>query len=202
MKNYISINNHQIVLTDDQVEEIRRSLNLPKIRLADVPAGDTVKIGDHEMIVLEHLDGTTFLLRKDLLKKRQEFGESNLYVGSYVDVLCQEFGAEIAAIVGDENIALHELDLTADDGLKDYGTIQRYASLLTADRARRYVEILDKYKIDAYWCLATPYSTPTHSDSSWIKCVSPSGRINNVNYDGDCGVRPFCILNSNIFVSN
>ena len=202
MKNYISINNRRIELTDDQIEKIRSSLDMKTTKLGNVPAGETVKIGKHEMIVLEHLEGTTFLLRKDLLKERQEFGESNLYVGSYVDVLCQEFGAEIAAIVGDDNVILHEVDLTADDGLKDYGTIQRYASLLTADQARRYVEVLDMHKVDVWWWLATPWSTPKHNNSTWIKCVSPSGDFNRGNFYFDNGVRPFCILNSNIFVSN
>ena len=203
MNNYISINNQHIYLTDEQVEKIKHSFGEPVcgIKLADVLAGDTVKIGVHEMIVLEQIGTATLLLRKDLLRDDQKFGTNNNYDGSYVDLICQEFAKELAAVVGEDNVILHDVDLTSDDGLKDYGTIKRYASLLTAEQARRYVQFLDKYKLDAWWWLATPWSALTHGDSSWVKCVSPSGRISGNYYDVDFGVRPFCILKSNIFVS-
>ena len=203
MDNYISINNQRIDLTYEQVEKIKDSLKVSvcDMKLADVSAGETAKIGDHEMIVLEHTGDTTLLLLKGLLKDDQEFGENNNYNGSYVDAICQEFAKEIAAIVGESNIVLHDVDLTSDDGLKDYGTIQRHASLLTADQARRYVQILDKHKLDAWWWLATPWSTPAHGATSLIKCVSPSGYVVNGYYGLDIGVRPFCILKSDIFVS-
>ena len=204
MRNYISINNQRIDLTDEQVEKIRNCFNLPvsDTKLADVPAGDTVNIGDHEMIVLEQIGTAALLLRKDLLRESQEFGSNNNYDGSYVDAICQEFAKEIAAAVGEDNILLHDVDLTSDDGLKDYGVIRRKASLLTTEQARRYVELLDKYKLDAWWWLATPWSTPTHGDSACVKCVSPSGSIVGSRlYGHGGGVRPFCILKSNIFVS-
>ena len=203
MRNYISINNQQIDLTDEQVEKIRSCFSLPvsDTKLADVPVGDTVKIGDHEMIVLEQLGTVTLLLRKDLLRESQEFGSNNNYDGSYVDAICQEFAKEIAAAVGEDNILLHDVDLTSDDGLKDYGVIRRKASLLTTEQARRYVQLLDKYKLDAWWWLATSWSTPTHGDSTWGMCVSPSGIIDYFRYGRGIGVRPFCILKSNIFVS-
>ena len=204
MSNYISINNQHIELTDEQVEKIQNCFSLPvrNMKLADVLVGDTVKIGEHEMIALEQIGTATLLLRKDLLRESQEFGSNNNYDGSYVDDICREFAKEIAAIVGEDNILLHDVDLTSDDGLKDYGVIQRKASLLTTEQARRYVGILDKFKLDAWWWLATPWSTPTHDDSGWIKCVSPSGLIDSGYYNYDYGVRPFCILKSNIFVSN
>lgn len=129
------------------------------------------------------------------------FGENNNYNGSAVDTRCNVFAEEIAAIIGEDNILLHTVDLTSDDGLKDYGMVERYASLLTADRYRKYVEILDKFPNKAYWWLATAYSTPRHDDKTWIKCVSPAGRIGTGNCSNDFGVRPFCILKSHIFVS-
>ena len=201
MKNYISINGQKIGLTDEQVESIKGSFQLPAVKLADVPAGETVLIGSHEMVVLDHAGGATLLLRKDILAKMR-FGDNNNYDGSDADEACNEFAEEIAEIVGEDNILLHEVDLTADDGLKDYGKVNRKASLRTAQMQRQYVDILDKYRPDCWEWLATPYSTPKHDNSTWVKCVSPSGFI----YNGTCrggyvGVRPFCILKSNIFVS-
>ena len=52
MKNYISINNQKIELTDEQVEKLKGSFNLPATKLADIPAGETFKIGTYEFVVL------------------------------------------------------------------------------------------------------------------------------------------------------
>jgi hypothetical protein len=118
-----------------------------------------------------------------------------------VEDICNEFAEELAGIVGADNVLLHDVDLTSDDGLKDYGVVKRRVSLLTADMYRQFVDILDEHKIDAWWWLATPYSTPRHEHTIWVKCVSPSGGIDFGSYSDVRGVRPFCILNSNIFVS-
>ena len=200
MKNYISINGQKTELTEEQVQQIRASFGM-SVKLADIPVGEVVKIGDHELIVLEQSGDTTALICKDFIETCT-FGDSNNYDGSKVDKLCNQFATNLAKIIGENNVIQHTVDLTADDGLKDYGSVKRFASLLTTDLYRRYVYTLDKFKPNAWWWLATPYSTPTHDHTSWVKCVSPSGFIRHDGYSYiDCGVRPFCILNSNIFVS-
>ena len=201
MNNYIVLNGKTIELTAEQAEQIRDSFRERSIKLSDVEPGNTVMIGSHEMIVLEHVGAATLLLRKDALEK-VVFGENNNYNSSNVDKICNAFAEEIADIVGEDNLILHEVDLTADDGLKDYGKIQRKASLRTAQMQREYVEILDKYRLDAWEWLATAYSTPAHDNETWVKCVSPSGGIYYYCSYYNFGVRPFCILKSNIFVSN
>lgn len=174
----------------------------PQVKLSDVAAGDVVKVGGQKFIVLEHRDDGTALIRKELLRESEEFGkEDNNYTHSIVEKICNDFADELAGIVGTENVVEHDVDLTSDDGLKDYGVIRRRASLLTADMYRKFVEILDKYRLDAWWWLATPHSTARHENAYWIKCVSPAGLIGNGNYYFSFGVRPFCILKSNIFVS-
>lgn len=201
MKNYIKINNQKIALTDEQVKEIQQSFGIEQIKLANVAVGEIVKIGKYEFIVLEHSKDTTAVILKDLLFESKEFGKDNNYKASYVDNLCGDFADEISEIIGKDNLIEHTVDLTSDDGLKDYGKIKRSMSLLTTDLYRRYVEILDKYKVKKWWWLATAFSTPKHDPDNWVKCVSPSGFISYNNYNGNCGVCPFCILNSNIFVS-
>ena len=201
MENYINICGQQIELTAEQVERLRGILGKADIRLADVPVGETFKLGGHEMIVLEQSGDTTAVIRKERLVDSMTFGKNNRYDGSNVDAECNKFADEIAATVGAENLVEHTVDLTSDDGLKDYGKIRRRASLLTADLYRRYVEILDKHKIDKWWWLATPHSTARHENASRVKCVAPSGYLSGDGYYIGYGVRPFCILKSNIFVS-
>ena len=201
MKNCICINNQKIELTDEQVAHLKSSFNLPGVKLADVPVGETFKINNLEFVVLEHSGDTTAVILKNLLAD-QKFGKNNNYNGSDADAACNAFAEVLEAAVGEDNLCLHTVDLTSDDGLKDYGSIKRKASLLTCEKYRRFVYVLDKRKIDAWWWLATAYSTPAHGNSFTVKCVAPSGSIYNGGYCyGNYGVRPFCILKSHIFVS-
>lgn len=199
--NYIKIDNVKIELTDAQVAELKKKIEEKSLRLSAIEVGSTFKIGEYEFVVLEQSGDTTAVITKELLHTSKEFGKNNNYNGSYVDDICNEFVTEIADFIGSENIIEHTVDLTADDGLKCYGSVKRQMSLLTANLYRRYVEVLDKHKIDKWWWTATAYSTPKHNDSTWIKCVSPVGVIDCDYYDFNYGVRPFCILNSNILVS-
>ena len=203
MKNYIHICGQEIELTTDQVEKLRASLGLQSKKLDDIPVKGTFKLGKHEMVVLEHSRDTAAVISRSLLIDSMKFGENNNFDGSAVDKECAKFAEEIAAIVGAENLVKHTVDLTSDDGLKEYGKIKRRASLLTADLYRRYVEVLDKHKINKWWWLATPHSTARHGNANWVKCVSPSGIVGSNYYgNGSGGERPFCILKSNIFVSD
>lgn len=202
MKNYICVNGQKIELTEEQVKQICAARDQEKIKLAEIPEGDTFKIGVHEFVVLEHSGDTTAVIRKKLLDEDMEFGSNNNFSGSYVAAKCDEFADEIAGNVGAENVVEHTVDLISDDGLKDYGIVKRRCSLLTTNQYRRYVEILDKFKPDSWWWLATAYSTERHGNSSLAKCVSPAGDVSGDYYDDSNGVRPFCILKSSIFVSS
>ena len=197
--NYIMVNDVKIELTDEQIKKIVESYGTG-VKLSDVQVGEVIKIGGYEFIVLEHSKETTAVILKGFLHDSETFGSNNKYTGSNVDELCDEFGKEIEKLVGEDNLMLHTVDLTSNDGLKDYGKVERKMSLLTAELYRRYVEILDKYKLDKWWWLSTPWSTPTHGYEASVLCVSPSGNF-NFSYYCNLGVRPFCILKSNIFVS-
>ena len=201
MENYIQILGQRIELTDEQVEGIKKGLAVDKVKLGSVPAGETCRVGEYEFIVLEHSKETTAVLLKGLLHDSEEFGESNNFDGSNADKLCDTFYEVLAGVIGKEAFVEHTVDLTSDDGLKDYGKVKRKMSLLTTELFRRYVDILDNYNPEKWWWLATPHSTERHGNRSWVKCVSPSGLIFNDGYDCGGGVRPFCILQSDILVS-
>ena len=203
MNNYICINNQKVELTNEQVDQFKNIFGISGVELDSVAVGDTVKIGDFEMVVLEQYRTATALILKNLYGKDTEFSNSNNdYRGSLVDARCGEFAKELAEVVGDDNIILHEVDLTSDDGLKDYGIITRKVSLLTTEWYRQHVDVLDTVNPEKWWWLATAHSTKRHDNDVLAKCVSPSGSVYYDHCDFiDIGVRPFCILKSNIFVS-
>ncbi len=203
MKNYLCINGKKIGLTEEQV----RQLTSTKKAIATLSDdGKIAKIGDYEFIVLKKNEETVELLLKDTLENVQFDSESNNFAESSIREYLNEFADKLAEIIGEENIVEHTVDLTADDGLKCYGSCECKVSLLTAQMYREHVYTIDEFKIDKWWWLATAYSTSKHDDIEWVKCVSPRGDFSCDSYfsyyDCNCiGVRPFCILKSNIFVS-
>lgn len=201
MTNYICINGKKIELTAEQIAQLTGGECASTVKLTEIPEGETFKLGEYEFIVLEHNNGTAKVLLKDALCE-SAFGDEDCdFKKSKVKDILEEFGEKIADLIGIDNIIPHLVDLTSNDGLKDYGETTERFSLLTTDMARKYVHILDKHKLDMWWWLVTPWSTPAHGYSEYVCCVSPRGHVdNNFNYDDD-GVRPFCILNSDIFVS-
>ena len=202
MEDFISISGRKITLTAEQSAQLREQYLGKPVELASLPAGSTFIVGQHEMVVLEQNGGVTAAIRKELLHESMRFGDNNNFNGSAVDNACAKFAEELAEVIGEENLILHTVDLTADDGLDDYSAVDRRASLLTADQYRKWVEILDLHKVNAWWWLTTPYSTARHENDRWVKCVAPSGSIIIGYYYGDYfGVRPFCIFKSSIFVS-
>lgn len=199
-KNYLCINGNITELTKEQLKQL--GIIAETCYLSE--DGKIAHIGEYEFIVIKTDEklGTTELLLKDKLGGDMEFGSNNDFRTSGVKKVLDKFADEISGIVGEENLVEHIVDLTADDGLKCYGTIKAKMSLFTAQMVRENVEILDEFKLDEWWWTCTPYSTPKHENASWIKCVSPRGGIGGSNYDGgDVAVRPFCIVKSSIFVS-
>lgn len=201
MENYIMFKGKKINLTPEQVKQLEQSCTIDPIKLSQIEVGSTCKIADEEFIVLEQSGDTTAVILKNLLYENKQFGSTNNYNGSSVDKLCNEFAEKLGKSIGKKNFVPHHVDLTSDDGLKDYGKVKRSVSLLTCELYRRYVHILDKYNPKKWWWLSTAYSTPTHEDESWVRCVAPFGCLSCNGCSNDIGVRPFCILDSNISVS-
>ena len=200
--NYLQIDEVKIELTNEQVAEFKKKLK-DKVELSAIAPGGVFEVAGFEFIVLEQLEDGAAVILKGLWHDGEVFsGTNNNFDGSNADELCREFEEELKKAIGQDIFVKHSVDLTSDDGLKDYGVIERNVSLLTAEQYRKYVEILDKYKLDVWWWLSTPHSTKTHDNDCWVKCVSPFGGISLINYcRSSSGVRLFCIFKSNIFVS-
>ena len=202
MKDFIQVGGRKYPLTDAQAAELLEQVHKADVKLAEIEPGGIARIGEWEFVVLEQRGTETVLILRELLKDEVKFGDNNRYDGSNADGICCRFAEELAGAVGAENLLEFEVALTADDGLKDYGSVRRKAALLTAEQYRKYVDVLDQEILEKWWWLATPHSTARHGNETWVKCVSPRGYFNLGLYCiGVRGVRPFCILKSNIFVS-
>ena len=175
-----------------------------KVKLASIPVGETFKIGDEEWIVLEHFKDTTICLRKDLLLVKFKFDDTtNNFSKSYINhFLNAHYAQKLLKLVGN-NLCVHSVDLTSDDGLKDYGICEQvYVSLLTCEQYRKYTDIMLKYNPKQCWWLATAYSTPTRGYNGLVRVVYDNGALDSYfcnDFYG--GVRPFIILNNLLSVN-
>ena len=93
-----------------------------------------------------------------------------------------------------------ELDLTTDDGLKDYGTCTVTIFLLTVDQYRRNRDVIPN--ADDWWWLSTASSTKSNGYESLARLVCADGTLSrNYAYLGHGGLRPACYLDSDLLIS-
>ena len=171
--------------------------------LADFLCGSVVKIGEREYIVLEHMgegeEKRSAVITKDFVKT-MEFGNTGEYPGSKVDeYLRKEFYPELIRSVGKDNVKEFTIDLMADDGTGEGKNHTYHVSLLTTDLYRKYRKFLPAY--GKWWWLATRVSYDVKDCYRCVCGVYSNGILNWGGCVYSVGVRPFCILNSSILVS-
>ena len=169
--------------------------------LANIKDGEIFSIAGVEFIKFFDKDGITTAVSKNSLGDYR-FGDNNNFGKSSIKkMLEKDFLPKIENEIGAENIIEHKVDLLSLDGLDKWGKINCKVSLPTFDFYRKNVKTFDKHKLDDWWWLVTPDTTSEHYNDNWIVCVSPDGGIDDYDCGYISGVRPFCILKSNIFVS-
>ncbi len=174
-----------------------------KVQLSTLAAGDLLMIGDHELIVLEQKDGKAAVISKELLAKNKVFDEDtrNYKESSLKRLIESEIQPVIEAVVGAENLVEHVVDLTSMDMQNEFGACTCKVRPITFDEGRKYNNLLVNRDLGDWFWTCTPWSTEERGWGYSVAVVSPSGDIRNFNCDGINGIRPFCILKSNIFVS-
>lgn len=197
------MNNKEILQkAKELVELLEKQEKTGKVELSTLKRGDVFQTtGKREYKVLEQYGDTTKIISLDLVKKKVEFGKSTDYKKSNVKKLCdteilKDFEEEFEA----ENIETHTADIITADGQK-LGTVDCKIRPITFDEAREYTDITPNNDLnDWYWTLS-PWSTKERGWEKAYAVVSPSGFVSSISCLGVSGVRPVCILKSNIFVS-
>ena len=188
-----------------QVEELEdKGKNDGKVQLSTCNVGDVVKIADHNFIVCEVDEDKACLLCKDLWAENETFGDSRDYKKSNIRKICEEqIQPLIEQAVGAENLIENEVDLTSLIGINEFGSLKCKVRPITFDEFQKYGDLVVNEDLPDWWWTCTPWGTEKRGYNRSIAVVSPSGGINYClcNYCDFGGVRPFCILKSNIFVS-
>ena len=170
-------------------------------KLAELKLGTHFMYGGVEWVKFEDIGAGTLCLAAEPVFCRA-FDEENCndwrksslrreLNGVFLDALVAE-GANRAAFLDWES------DLTADDGMTDYGTAVDKIALRSDALCRKYREITPP--VDAWCWNLTPWTCDA-SFSYLVRGVNSFGALNNNSaYGGLDGVRPLCYLKSEISV--
>lgn len=175
-----------------------------KKALKTAARGTVFPYAGEKWVVLEHDPaGRTLCLRLEVIpdKPFDEDNRNNFAIssskewmnGPYLDNL-------IDAVKGPHAFLTTELDLTADDGLKDYGTCTVTIFSLTVDQYRRNRDVIPL--VDDWYWLSTAYSTAANGYEHSARYVWFDGTLNgSLAYYGYYGLRPACYLDSDLLIS-
>lgn len=176
---------------------------MKKIALKNAARGTAFDYAGQSWILLENDDGRALCLSKDIIETRA-FDEGNCnnfavasskeYLnGAYLDNLLED-------VNGPNAFLTTELDLTTDDGLKDYGTCTVTIFLLTVDQYRRNRDVIPN--ADDWWWLSTAFSTKSNGYESLARLVYAGGTLDGDDaFNGNNGLRPACYLDSDLLIS-
>ena len=183
-----------------QLEEAERK---NKVELSTLAPGDVFEIGKNDFIVLEQMSFETKVISKNFMAENivydedsRDYNESNLK-----KVIEDEIQPIIESEVGENNLVEHTVELTSVDMQHEFDDCKCKVRPITFDEARKYNNLLPNKDLDDWWWTCTPWSTAERGCKYGIAVVSSAGRICSDYCYSNYGVRPVCILKSNIFVS-
>lgn len=174
-----------------------------KVELSTLAPGDVFEIGKNDFIVLEQMSFETKVISKDFMTENivydedsRDYNESNLK-----KVIEDKIQPIIESEVGENNLVEHTVELTSVDMQHEFDDCKCKVRPITFDEARKYNNLLPNKELDDWWWTCTPWSTAERGWDYSMAVVSSAGSIFSNCCSSNGGVRPVCILKSNIFVS-
>lgn len=183
-----------------QLEEAERK---NKVELSTLAPGDVFEIGKNDFIVLEQIGTEAKIISKNFMAEdivydedSRDYNESNLK-----KVIEDEIQPIIESEVGENNLVEHTVELTSVDMQHEFDDCKCKVRPITFDETRKYNNLLPNKELDDWWWTCTPWSTAERDCKYSIAVVSSAGDFSRNYCCNYYGVRPVCILKSNIFVS-
>lgn len=185
------------------VKKLEEEEKQSKVQLSTLNPGDVFKIGEYDFIVLEQCEERTAVISKGFMAENVKFDEDsrNYKESNLKKVIENLIQPVIEKEVGSKNLIEHEVDLTSVDMQDEFGGFKCKVRPITFDEARLYNNLLVNKNLNDWWWTCIPWSTEDRGWKYSITVVAPSGNFRYYYCNISGGVRPFCILKSNIFVS-
>lgn len=195
--------NKALEVARELVRQLEKAERKNKVELSTLAPGDVFEIGKNDFIVLEQMSFETKVISKDFMAENivydedsRDYNESNLK-----KVIEDKIQPIIESEVGENNLVEHTVELTSVDMQHEFDDCKCKVRPITFDEARKYNNLLPNKELDDWWWTCTPWSTKERGWSYSMAVVSSAGNICHGNCNYYSGVRPVCILKSNIFVS-
>lgn len=191
-------------MLQDQIDKLKKEIKILKTNntkklLAELSIGDEFQLAKVTWKILDITDTGYMCLAEPMDNKKFDFDNNNWKASNLRSYLNKEFLKKIEEEIGKGNVLEFERNLLSLDGQTEYGTCIDKVSLLTIDEYRKYRKYIPN--ASKWWWLITPSSTLCNNQSVAVTIVTCSGDITDECYGISNGVRPLCVLNSNIFVS-
>ena len=185
------------------VKKLEEEEKQSKVQLSTLNPGEIFKIGEYDFIVLEQCEERTAVISKGFMAENVKFDEDsrNYKESNLKKVIENQIQPVIEVEVGSKNLIEHWVDLTSVDMKDEFGGFKCKVRPITFDEARLYNNLLINKSLNDWLWTCTPWSTEDRGWKYSIAVVAPAGDFGRSNCDCSRGVRPFCILKSNIFVS-
>ena len=168
-----------------------------------IAPSSVINYGGLDCIVLDVEQDRILVLAKESIGNMpfDEGNSNNFPKGTLCKYLNGEFIKKLKANGADTSALIPTtIDLTSDDGLKDYGETTQKIFLLSCDMYRKYRSVIPN--LDNWWWLATAYSTESNGYAHSARFVNSDGGLyNDYAYYGSTGVRPAFYLKSSILES-
>ena len=168
-----------------------------------IAPSSVINYGGLDCIVLDVEQDKILVLAKESIGNMpfDEGNSNNFPKGTLCKYLNGEFIKKLKANGADTSALIPTtIDLTSDDGLKDYGETTQKIFLLTCDMYRKYRSVIPN--LDDWWWLATAYSTESNGYAYGARSVLSDGSSGySYAYYGGIGVRPAFYLKSSILES-
>lgn len=168
-----------------------------------ITPSSVINYGGLDCIVLDVEQDKILVLAKESIGNMpfDEGNSNNFPKGTLCKYLNDEFIKKLKADGADTSALIPTtIDLTSDDGLKDYGETTQKIFLLTCDMYRKYRSVIPN--LDDWWWLATAYSTESNGYAYFARAVRSDGSLGNGGAcGGSRGVRPAFYLKSSILES-
>lgn len=200
----ITIEDGKITIEFDEnnlIEEIPNDcISNNKIKLNELKPGDEFYIGPSVYVVVDHIDGTTKVISKDIAHNMAfDYNNTSDYLVSDVRELLNSHDYDCLT----NHIDVHDIvptkcDTTAIDGSGSYGTPEDQIVILSLDEYRKYYSVLNaipNFTSEVQW-LSTPVSMKNQF-KSFVCTIDKDGLIDRMPSDNqNIGVRQFFTLKS------
>lgn len=193
----------ELELARELVKQLEEAERANRVQLSELDPGDVFKIGENDFIVLEHHYDTTTVISKGFMAENVVFDENtrDYNKSNLKKVIEKGIQPVIESEVGVENLVEYDNSLLSVDNQKEFEPCRAKVMPPNFGLVRRFNNLIVNKDLDDWWWTCTPWSTADRGLKYSIAVVSPSGIISSNGCGNYGGVRPVCILKSNIFVS-